>query len=389
MVLLNRRQADWYAANDRHEFKVADLKDRLVPTPALTARFCISRVDRPEYYDWDYDGVIGLAGRSKTPPGVVVHSDCRTLDPSALPPDAFAAKIIAANYATIPPELAPAIGEIARDWAGEIPFGWPQIEALVSRLRDGFVVDASAVAPAEHPAPVLWFLTESKRGPDYLFATAAALLLRSLDYPTRVCLGYYASPDAYDADSQHTPVRSTDLHVWPEILLRDGHWLVVEPTPGYSVLPPKRSWRERALAGIADFGAWAGRNAVALGIAISLFAILIWRRRSVVDAAFTLAWRLAPGRSWQRAALNTARLLERRGRLAGRPRSQQRTLREWTGGLDGDDMGEFLRLAEWAAYAPAFAPPVPAQDVWATCRRVVAHWSRRRLRASMELGGSV
>ena len=127
----------------------------------------------------------------------------------------------------------PEIERLARVWAADRPRGWPQIEAVLTKLRTEYVLDRDAAAPPEHPAPVLWFLTESRRGPDYLFATAAALLLRSLDYPTRVCLGYYAAPDAYDPETAHMPVKASDLHFWPEVLLRDGQWLVVEPTPGY------------------------------------------------------------------------------------------------------------------------------------------------------------
>ena len=39
---------------------------------------------------------------------------------------------------------------------------------------------------------VEYFLFESRRGPDYLFATSAAVLLRSLGYQTRVVSGLYA-----------------------------------------------------------------------------------------------------------------------------------------------------------------------------------------------------
>ncbi len=380
MKLLHLRGAgDWYAADDRHRLKVADIKDNLVPTPALLTRFRINKVDKPEYYEWDYDGVLTLSGRKRTPTGVVVTTDCRTLDPGRLTDSDFCPTH--PLLSAVPPDLKPALDRVAAEWAGHLPRGWPQVDAVLSRLRDGYVLDPRATAPAGHPAPVLWFLEESRRGPDYLFATAAALLLRSLDYPTRVCLGYYAAPDKYDAETDHTPVQVTDLHVWPEVQLRDGHWLVVEPTPGYGVLPPLRPWHERVAETV---GNWLLRNAAACVAAVLLLTVLIWKRKRLLDAAFTLAWRTRPGRTWRDVVLGAAKVLERRGRLAGQPRSPSQTLAAWSGELDRAGradarLAEFVRLAEWAAYAPEFPPPTQEAEVAVVCRQVLDRWTFRNM----------
>ncbi|MGL4554635.1 MAG: hypothetical protein ACRC33_26010, partial [Gemmataceae bacterium] len=67
----------WYQADERHRLKAAELKDNLVPTPAMVTRLRINKVDKPEYYDWAGEGVLVLAGRRRTPPGVVVTADSR------------------------------------------------------------------------------------------------------------------------------------------------------------------------------------------------------------------------------------------------------------------------------------------------------------------------
>jgi len=377
-----KRSAGWYAADDRHRLKVADLKSNLVPTPAMLARVRIRRVDKPNYYAWDYDGVLALAGRRKTPPGIVVHTDCRTLDPGRLPAAAFPAGA-APELLDVPPALRPELDRLAAEWAGAVPRGWPQVEAVLARLRDGYALDRSATAPADHPAPALWFLTDSRRGPDYLFATSAALLLRLLGYPTRVCLGYYAAPAAYDPETGHTPVGTRDLHVWPEVLLSDGQWLVVEPTPGYEVLPPNRSAWERAADAAAGVGRWLARHPVPVVACVLAAAALAARRRRVKDAAFTLAWRLAPGRDWREAVLRALRLIERRGRLAGCPRPPAETLAGWAAALQAragadPDLADLVRLGEWAAYAPALDPPA-AGPVPERCRKVLSRWTVGRL----------
>jgi hypothetical protein len=196
MRVANKRAVAWYAADDTHQVKVADAIDNLTPTPPLASRVRIARVDKCDYYAWRYDGVLDIPGRRTLPAGVIVHAESRSLDRHRLSPDAFASTASAAPVLREVPEAIRAeVDRIADEWAGHLPRGWGQIDAVLTRLRTGYTLDRTP-APDGHPAPPLWFLSESHRGPDYLFATAAALLLRSLGYPTRVCLGFYARPDA-------------------------------------------------------------------------------------------------------------------------------------------------------------------------------------------------
>lgn len=385
MQVTNFRDANWYSADDRHRFKIADLKDNLVPTPPLLTRFRIHRVDRPEYYEWDFDGVLALAGRKKTPPGLVIATDCRTLDYNRLGEAAFHSREAMpgpVELRDVPASLKPELERIATEWAGHEPRGWPQISAILAKLRTEYVLDSKAVAPAGHPAPPLWFLTESRRGPDYLFASSATLLIRSLGYPSRICLGYYASPAAYDSETDHTPVTKTDLHFWPEVLLKDGHWLVVEPTPGYETLPPLQPWSEWIDGRLAAMLAFASRNALALTALVLASLAFVRKRRRLFDLFWTLSWKLRPGRTWQQIVLNSALVLDRRGSLAGRPRVASQSLADWLRAMTADDakmksLVEFVRLAEWAAYAPQLPPPLQEHDVHTVCRRTIREWSFR------------
>lgn len=376
-----RNLGRWYATDDRHVLKVADARENLVPTPALCTRVRIRRVDKPDYYEWDYDGVLALAGRKRTPSGTVVHTDCRTLDPANIPFDGFAR--IAGKYPTldVPSELVTELGRLAQDWAGDLPRGWPQIAAILDHLRAGYHLDPSVSPPPNHPAPLLWFLTESRRGPDYLFATSAALLLRTLGYPTRCCVGFYARPEAFDPLSQHTPVKASDLHTWPEVLLSDGNWLVIEPTPGYGTLPPLAPWRDRAGAAVSAFLGRLERNAVPLGLSVIAVSLLVGYRRRVRDMMRTLVWRLTPGATWDRVAVRSVKLLEFRAALAGRRRPPAETLSAWAANARADEsLAALVLLAEWAVYAPGRPPPVPNPN--AVCRAAVDSWTVTRFRST-------
>jgi transglutaminase-like putative cysteine protease len=385
-----KASADWYREDERHKLKAADMTDNTIPTPALLTRFRINKVDKPDYYEWDYDGVLALAGRKRTPPGVTVSTNCRTLDPVRIPDSAFSRAGqtggTAPEFGEVPAAFRGDIDRLAREWAGDLPRGWPQIEAVVTKLRSEYTFDPTAAAPPDHPVPVVWFLTESRRGPDYLFATATALLLRSLDYPARVCLGYYASPDAYDPETAHTPVRKTDLHFWTEVRLHDGHWMVIEPTPGYEVLGPKLPLIERIGQALVAIAAWVWRHVVELVVVLAVLVVIWVRRRELFDAVAVRLWRWWPGRTWRERVQRAVRVLERRGRWAGRARAARQTTFSWLRGVqpqgvDGDsDFGRLTRMAEWAAYGPDVPPPWSDADVLVVCRSVLDRWPLRRWR---------
>lgn len=382
-----KEKTDWYWNDERHKLKAADLKENLVPTPTLLTRFRINKVDKPDYYEWDYEGVLALAGRKKTPPGVVITTECRTLDAVRLPEAAFARTGTTGGMppilGDIPASIRPQIEQLARAWTGDLPRGWPQIDAILTKLRSEYALDRTVTPPVNHPAPVLWFLNESHAGPDYLFATAAAMMLRSLDYSSRMCMGYYAAPDAYDAETAHTPVKNTDLHMWAEVRLHDGHWLVVEATPGYAVLGPNLPFSQRVWNALAALGRWASRHVTALTIAAIVLTFVWLRRREWMDAIAVRVWVWFPGRTWREQIRRTIRVLERRGRWAGRPRPPRQTVLAWVrNSVAGEDanLAQLTRMTEWAAYSPDVSPPWPETDVTNVCRRVLGEWTHAKWR---------
>ena len=333
MRVVRLHLGDWYKNDDTHKLKTADMFDNLVPTPTSLSRLRIDRVNQPRYYQAIYDGVFALNNRTKTPPGVVVTTECHTADPSEIAvtnwvhdPTRLGSD---ASMLNLPEADVSRLKTLAQEWTKDVSIGWPQIEAIRNHLRSEFVLDRDTVAPPGHPSPVLWFLTESHRGPDYLFAGAAVLLYRTLGYPSRLSLGYYASPAAYDAETEHTPVTIGDLHFWPEVLLSDKEWLVIEPTPGYETLPPLLPWSERIWLTMVALGQWAWRNIFVLSVIVLSLLMIYGLRRRIVDAAWTLHWHLQRRPTWNRKVLTTAKLLERRSYLAGMARTKHHSFNQW------------------------------------------------------------
>lgn len=382
------RDADWYAEFDSHRIKIADLKNNLVPTPSLLTRFRIHKVNRPHYYDWLYDGVLALAGRQTIPSGIIVHTESHTIDSSRIPETAFSL-LIPQNAANVDANSdihasSVSIKQFAEDWASGLPRGWPQIEAIITRLRNEYELDVHTHPPSHHPQPVIWFLKESRRGPDYLFATSAALLLRQLNYTTRFCIGYYVSPIDYDPESGHTPVRKTNLHSWAEVRLRDGHWLVVEATPGYEILPPKLSYTEHLLNALLYCLLWVKQNGYYLIASLILSLFFYRKRHELFDTLFTYFWYFYPGNNWREYVLRALLILERRGCWVGMQRPHFLTRHSWLLQLTiincMHDVRRLSIMVDWATYAPNLTPPWSESDVLFVCRRVISGCSLRRWR---------
>jgi hypothetical protein len=285
-----------------------------------------------------------------------------------------------------PPNPKSRIATLAHKWADREPKGWPQIVAVVTRLRTEYTVDPTARVPVDCRDPLEHFLVQSRRGPDYQFASAAAVLLRTLGYSTRLVSGFYVSPEHYDPDTRHTPVVQEDLHFWTEVMLPSGDWLVIEPTPGYEVLAPSVPLHERIVAALIVVGEWTCQHGIEIGLIVAFLAALSWWRRSLLDAAAVLMWRWFPGRNWQEFVRRALWLLALRAAWAGRARQKSQTVSDWLGAKDDAELQLISRMFEWAVYASELSPPWDEDQVKRICEIVLTRWTVGRWQSTVVSG---
>ncbi|MGE3818105.1 MAG: transglutaminase domain-containing protein [Isosphaeraceae bacterium] len=382
-----------FAATLTHQIKIGTLDSSPMPVPSHLSRFRVGQVNRPDFFGWSHDGMVRMVGRT-VPAGTVIETEARSIDPRRLSRVDFPwesagggrLRMFAEDY-----RVDSDVEALARSWAGGTPRGWDQVEAVVAALRRHAAHDRQGTAPPDCTDVVAHFLLRSRRGPDYQFATAAAVLLRSLGYRTRLVSGLYAAPGQYDPRTRHTAVRREDVHVWAEVRLPSGTWVGIEPTPGYVIAGPALSFWESALAVLTEAGRWARSHALGLGFAALLAFALIWYRRELLDRLATLIWWACREADPRGCAVRTLRLVERRSHWAGCPRPPGLTPRRWYGPIalaDPDlapDLDSLLRLAEWSLYAPS-GPGRPlagnTDDPAETCMRVVRGWTIRRFRTA-------
>ncbi len=365
-----------FSVVEAHQIKIARSPGTLVPTPPHLVRFRIGRVNRADFFGWGQERILRMAQR-KTPSGIVVETESRAVDPRLLPAVAFPSPVRTENlrYHTLPPNFNPELSALAHRWADEEAPGWPRIAAVIGHLRRDYRLDGTVRVPEDCRDTLTHFLLRERAGPDYQFASAAAVLLRVLGYQTRLVSGFYVSPDHYDPLTLHTPVVEEDLHFWAEVRLPGGDWLELEPTPGYEVLRPGLSLLERLGLALSAVLVWTWEHWIEASLGLATLAALWWWRREFLDALAVRWFCCFPGRTWQQCVRRAVWLLERRARWAGRARQPSQTAATWLRGVTGLSCDPLPALAEWAAYGRNLEPPWPVDEVKSICRRVLDAWT--------------
>jgi hypothetical protein len=338
------------------QVRVVNLRTDRIPTPTAATAVTMDGLHTAAMFRTAEDGSLGM-DVEHVPQLTIFRFRSLLRDRSVAPvPRRTAERALPSN-----------LQSIAAAWTTDIPEGWRQVDAVVERLRRDYVHDPGAMAPDSDGDAVEHFLKVSRRGPDYLFAASAAVLMRSLGYETRVRSGFYVNPKNYDRISRLTPITAADAHFWVEVLATDGEWIAIEPTPGFEMLYAPESvlsWLTRkaneAYRHIAE-------NPWPVAATVSLLAVAIVLRRRMLDTLLVVMWfaRSQSGDLRRRARV-TLWTLEWRAWANGRYRPAHAPLGRWDA-LTGH--ADFLAVASWAIYGEGTPAPLPADAAHAACRR--------------------
>ncbi len=131
-------------------------------------------------------------------------------------------------------------------------------------VEQDFVYDQSFQKPQN--SNVEYFLSKSKTGVCYEYATAMVLLCRSIGLPARYVQGYNMS-ELYERNFQNHEInyviKARDAHAFPEVYISGYGWLSFEPTvPSMELLDSQRAENQNVML-------W---GFVLLGIALLILA---------------------------------------------------------------------------------------------------------------------
>lgn len=159
------------------------------------------------------------------------------------------------------PVLHPKIHELAETITALQPGAYRKAAAVEEHLRTNYGYSLqSGIGGRE---PLLDFLFITKAGHCEYFASAMAVLLRSVGVPARVVTGFYSAlPEPI---GEWHVIRSSDAHSWVEVYVEGRGWLAFDPTPpGSGESLPQwaqmfRRWEDRLLVFSEDWmGGYSG-----------------------------------------------------------------------------------------------------------------------------------
>ncbi|HEX6844075.1 MAG TPA: transglutaminaseTgpA domain-containing protein, partial [Actinomycetota bacterium] len=316
----------------------------------------------------------------------------------------------------LPASLPEGIRDLAEEWTAGTTDDYDAIMAIEDQLTDGSYRYSTDVALREDAGSILEFLTTGRRGFCQQFATAMAVMLRSLGIPARVAVGFTQGQRRPDGVFR---ISTKNYHAWVEVPFAGYGWLAFEPTPtrdnptAASYLDPEEdddgcvSGRvcPRPPTGTPTQApsldpAEACRQAIADGKGLegncdpgtiappdepqALPAEVPWVRYGMFAGLFLFVFGLlaVPASRWsrrrrtlRRAGSSPRRLilanydvLSQRAAVAGLARRPEETPTEWerrllaSGHVTPEDVERLTRLAVRAAYAPDDPSPDDALD---------------------------
>jgi hypothetical protein len=121
--------------------------------------------------------------------------------------------------------------QLRNSWIADADTALEELTAIQNHLRDVSEFTYTLKAePGTSTDELTNFLIETKEGYCQQFATAFAVLARSLGYPVRVSIGFLPGTQDPNFPDRFT-VTGGETHAWPEVYFEDYGWIPFEPTP--------------------------------------------------------------------------------------------------------------------------------------------------------------
>ncbi|HZT34016.1 MAG TPA: transglutaminaseTgpA domain-containing protein [Bryobacteraceae bacterium] len=131
-------------------------------------------------------------------------------------------------FLQLPSRLDPRIVNLAHEMAAGQGSDFERARALETRLRTAYAYTLE-LPSREVSDPLAYFLFERKKGHCEYFASAMAVMLRTLGIPSRLANGFLGGVKNPLTDLY--VVRASDAHTWVEAYLAGRGWTTFDPTP--------------------------------------------------------------------------------------------------------------------------------------------------------------
>lgn len=160
-----------------------------------------------------------------------------SLEVGAVPP------AVRARYLQLPP-LDPRIPALAAAMAGGQLAAFDRAKAIERHLqRDyGYTLE---LPKTPVPDPLAYFLFSRRKGHCEYFASAMAVMLRSIGIPSRMVTGFQSG--TLNPITELYVIRASDAHTWVEAYLPGRGWTTFDPTPADPSASGQSFWASLAM----------------------------------------------------------------------------------------------------------------------------------------------
>jgi protein-glutamine gamma-glutamyltransferase len=137
-------------------------------------------------------------------------------------------KAISLLYLRLPSRIDPRIRELAERVTSPATNNYDRAAETRNYLRDhfGYTLEAQNIDPSD---PIGSFLFTTRKGNCEYFASAMAIMLRTVGIPARLVNGFQTG--SYNSFGKDFVVRARDAHSWVEAYFPRYGWIPFDPTP--------------------------------------------------------------------------------------------------------------------------------------------------------------
>ncbi|MDF2905064.1 MAG: transglutaminase protein [Herbinix sp.] len=162
------------------------------------------------------------------------------------------AKLIKGKYTLLPEGIPNRVKELAEEITAEYDTTYDKLKAIEAYLQK-YTYSLSPMNPSEGQDFVDYFLFEGKKGYCTSYATAMAVLGRSIGVPMRYMEGFVAKFEHQDEEDNMYQIKNSQAHAWAEAYFEGVGWIPFEATAPF-VSSRYTTWVEEQKAEVPGEG---------------------------------------------------------------------------------------------------------------------------------------
>lgn len=154
---------------------------------------------------------------------------------------------VSQRYLQLPEGLPAEVAQLAAEITQGTATPYDRVAMLESYLRSHIRYNEKIAAPPPGRDGVAYLLFDTQEGYCDYYASALAVMARTLGIPARVATGY--AQGAYEQELGAYRVRERDAHTWVEVFFTGYGWIEFEPTAAQpAIFRPQSEGSQRPIA---------------------------------------------------------------------------------------------------------------------------------------------